>query len=62
MTITERNRQQYDLRQEMYKAQQKVEFCKQQIARLNMEYQAQFETPLFDEMFGGWYVLSARHE
>ena len=53
MTITERNRQQYDLRQEMYKAKQKVEFCKQQIARLNREYEAQFETPLFDEMFGG---------
>jgi len=53
MTITERNEQQYNLRQEMCKAQQKAEFCKQQIARLNMEYQAQFETPLFDQMFGG---------
>ena len=53
MTITERNQQQYDLRQEMHNAQQKAEFCKQQIARLNREYQAQFETPLFEEMFGG---------
>jgi hypothetical protein len=53
MTLTERNQQQYDLRQKMYQAQQTAEFCKQQIARLNMEYQAQFETPLFDEMFGG---------
>jgi len=53
MTITERNQQQYDLRQKMYQAQQTAEFCKQQIARLNREYQAQFETPLFDEMFGG---------
>ncbi len=53
MTITERNQQQYNLRQEMYNAQQKAEFYKQQIARLNMEYQAQFETPLFDQMFGG---------
>jgi len=53
MTITERNEQQYDLRQKMYQAQQTAEFCKQQIARLNMEYQAQFETPLFDQMFGG---------
>jgi hypothetical protein len=53
MTITERNQQQYELRERMWKAQQTVEFCKQEIARLNWEYQQQFETPLFDEMFGG---------
>mgnify|MGYP001183042659 FL=1 len=53
MNITEKNREQYDLRQEMYKAQQKVEFCKQRIAQLQKEYEAQFETPLFEEMFGG---------
>ena len=53
MTITEKNREQYDLRQEVYKAQQKVEFCKQRIAQLQKEYEMQFEPPLFDQMFGG---------
>ena len=53
MTITERNNLQYDLRHRMWLAQMEVETCKEAIARLNMEYQAQFETPLFDQMFGG---------
>ena len=54
---------QYELRQKMWKAQQTVEFCKEEIARLNREYQQQFEpdmfdmlfsdTPMFDEVYGG---------
>lgn len=63
MTILERNQLQYELRQKMWKAQQTVEFCKEEIARLNREYQQQFEpdmfdmlfndTPMFDEVYGG---------
>jgi hypothetical protein len=63
MTILERNEMQYELRQKMWKAQQTVEFCKEEIARLNREYQKQFEpdmydmlfndTPMFDEVYGG---------
>ena len=52
MTLTEKNQMQYDLRQKMYQAQQTVEFCKQQIARLNEQYQQQFEPDLFQQMFG----------
>ena len=53
MTLTELNQQKYELRQKMYKAQNTVDFCQERIALLNREYRAQFETPLFDEMFGG---------
>jgi len=63
MTILERNEMQYELRQKMWKAQQTVEFCKEEIARLNREYQQQFkpdmfdmlfnDTPMFDEVYGG---------
>lgn len=53
MTLTEKNQRQYDLRQKMYKAQRMVDVCKHEIAALQREYEAQFETPLFDEMFGG---------
>ena len=67
MTLTERNRLQYDLRQKMWQAQQTVEFCKNEIQRLNRVYQEQFEpdmydmmfndtptdTPMFDEYYGG---------
>ena len=63
MTLTERNQLQYDLRQKMWKAKQTVEFCKNEIARLNRVYQEQFEpdmfemlfqdTPMFDEVYGG---------
>ena len=52
MTITERNQLQYDLRKKMYQAQQTVEFCKSEIARLNEQYQAQFEPDLYEQMFG----------
>ena len=61
MTLTELNQQKYELRQKMYKAQNTVDFCQERIAYLNREYQAQFETPLFDEMFGGWYDLPTRY-
>lgn len=53
MTITEKNQEQFDLRQKMYQAQLTVDFCKQRIAQLERDYQSQFETPLFEEMFGG---------
>ena len=52
MTITERNQLQYDLRQKMWQAQQTVEFCKNEIQRLNRVYQEQFEPDLFEQMFG----------
>ena len=53
MTITEKNQAQFELREEMYKAQQKVEFCNMRIAQLQREYEMQFEPPLFEQMFGG---------
>jgi len=53
MTLTEKNQEQFELRQKMYEAQQKVEFCKMRIAQLQKEYEMQFEPPLFDQMFGG---------
>lgn len=52
MTLTEKNQLQYDLRQKMWQAQQTVEFCKSEIARLNEQYQQQFEPDLFEQMFG----------
>ena len=53
LTLTEKNQHQYILRQKMHEYNLKAEACAQEIARLNLEYQSQFETPLFDEMFGG---------
>ena len=52
MTLTEKNQLQYDLRQKMWQAQQTVEFCKSEIARLNRQYEEQFEPDLFEQMFG----------
>ena len=51
MTLTEKNQLQYDLRQKMWQAQQTVEYCKNEIARLNRQYQEQFEPDLFEQMF-----------
>ena len=63
LSLIERNQKQYELRQKMWKAQQTVEFCKEEITRLNREYKEQFEpdmfemlfndTPLADEVYGG---------
>jgi len=57
MTITERNNRLYDLRNDLYKAQMKVEAIKKEIIRVHGEYEmAQRELSgqtLFDDMFGG---------
>ena len=52
MTLTEKNQMQYDLRQKMYHAQARVEYCKQQIAKLERDYKESLEPDLFTQMFG----------
>ena len=52
MTLTEKNQLQYDLRQKMWQAQQTVEFCKSEIAKLNRQYEEQFKPNLYEQMFG----------
>ena len=52
MTLTEKNQLQYDLRQKMWQAQQTVEFCKNEIAKLNRQYEEQFKPNLYEQMFG----------
>ena len=52
MTLTEKNQLQYVLRQKMWQAQQTVEFCKNEIAKLNRQYEEQFKPNLYEQMFG----------
>jgi len=54
MTITERNRQLYELRQELSRKETEIAWIKQNIWLINETYDRENrETPLFDEMFGG---------
>ena len=54
MTITERNRQLFELRKEMDKKKMEIECIKQNMWLINEMYDRENrDTPLFDEMFGG---------
>ena len=62
MTLLERNRQLYDLRQELHKKQMEIQCIKDNIWLVNEMYDRENrDTPLFEEMFGGWYDLSSRY-
>ncbi len=62
MTLTERNRQLYELRQELHKKQLEIQCIKDNIWLVNEMYDRENrDTPLFDEMFGGWYGLPTRY-
>ena len=64
MTITERNQQLYDLRKQLDQKKLEMEWIKLQIMAVNSQYDRENrDTPLFDEMFGGWCyeTLSSRH-
>ena len=54
MTITERNKQLYDLREMLAKKENEIAWIKQNIWLVNEMYDRENrETPLFEEMFGG---------
>jgi|TARA_B100001094_G_C17912202_1_gene661762 hypothetical protein len=54
MTITERNKQLYDLREMLTKKETEIAWIKQNIWLVNEMYDRENrETPLFEEMFGG---------
>jgi len=54
MTITERNKQLYDLREMLAKKETEIAWIKQNIWLVNEMYDRENrETPLFEEMFGG---------
>ena len=54
MTITERNKQLYDLREMLTKKETEIAWIKQNIWLVNETYDRENrETPLFEEMFGG---------
>ena len=50
MTITERNYMQHRLREEMYYHAHQVDWCREQILRLNREYKEQ-NLNLHEELF-----------
>ena len=51
MTLLERNREQYKLRERLYRARFEAEFCLERIEYLNRQYQEQFEPDLFEMLF-----------
>jgi len=54
MTITERNRQLKELREELTTKENEIAWIKQNIWLINEMYDRENrDTPLFDEMFGG---------
>tara|TARA_B100000900_G_C20450850_1_gene663091 strand:+ start:328 stop:492 length:165 start_codon:yes stop_codon:yes gene_type:complete len=54
MTITERNRQLNELREELTTKENEIAWIKQNIWLINEMYDRENrDTPLFDEMFGG---------
>ena len=54
MTITERNKQLYGLREMLTKKETEIAWIKQNIWLVNEMYDRENrETPLFEEMFGG---------
>lgn len=50
MTITERNRKQYALREQMAHHKRQAEWCAEEIARLNREY-GEWDLDIFWELF-----------
>ena len=48
MTLLERNREQYKLRERLHKARLEAEFCLERIQYLNRQYQEQLEPGLFE--------------
>ena len=54
MTITERNKQLFELREMLAKKESEIAWIKQNIWLVNEMYDRENrETPLFEEMFGG---------
>ena len=54
MTITERNKQLFELREMLTKKEQEIAWIKQNIWLVTEMYDRENrDTPLFDEMFGG---------
>ena len=54
MTITERNKQLFELREMLAKKENEIAWIKQNIWLVNEMYDRENrETPLFEEMFGG---------
>ena len=60
MTITERNQKLYDLRVKLDKKRAEVAWIEQEIWMVRDQYDQQRfqETPLFEEMFGGWLTMT----
>ena len=56
LTITERNQKLFELREQLNKARAQVAWIEQQIWLTRDEFDQQRfnDTPLFEEMFGGW--------
>ena len=56
MTITERNQKLYDLRKKLDQKRMELAWIETEIMAVNSQYDRENrETPLFDEMFGGWW-------
>lgn len=51
MTITERNRQLYELRNQLHDAELKVKGIKAAIVYVNTEYKRQHQPDIYEEMF-----------
>jgi len=57
MTITERNQKLYDLRKKLDQKRMELAWIETEIMAVNSQYDRENrETPLFDEMFGGWLM------
>jgi len=56
LTITERNQKLFELREQLNKARAQVAWIEQEIWLTNDRFDQQRfnDTPLFEEMFGGW--------
>ena len=55
MTITERNQKLYDLRKKLDQKRMELAWIETEIMAVNEQYDRENrDTPLFDEMFGGW--------
>jgi len=55
MTITERNQKLFDLRKQLDQKKMECAWIETQIMAVNSQYDRENrDTPLFDEMFGGW--------
>ena len=55
MTITERNQKLYDLRKKLDQKRMELAWIETEIMAVNSQYDRENrDTPLFEEMFGGW--------